>query len=51
MKKPPVSSEENKILNELIELAEGVGRTKEIAILNRQQARVAEDLMKKGYIM
>jgi hypothetical protein len=47
----PLSPEENQILAELIQLAEGVGRTKDVKTLSGQQLRIASILIHKGRVV
>jgi hypothetical protein len=48
--KEPLSPEEQQILNELVQVAEGVGRIKQLKYLNEQQLRTTESLKRKGYV-
>jgi len=47
----PLSPEESQILAELIQLAEGVGRTKDVKALSGQQLRMASILIHKGRVV
>jgi hypothetical protein len=48
--KEPLSSEEQHILKELMQVAEGMGRIKELKYLNDQQKNTLLTLKRKGYV-
>jgi hypothetical protein len=45
-----LSSEKQQIWKELVEVAEGIGRVKELKLLNEQQKKIIVRLKSKGFV-
>jgi hypothetical protein len=48
--KEHLSPEEQQILNEIVQVAEGMGRSKLLKYLNEKLLRIIVDLKRKGYV-